>query len=201
MRRSGFVVRLFCGALIFGSFLISTVWSQQAASTKLSDKDAAIDYRTQLEKETFSLINDYRKAHDLPVLKWNGDIADVARGHSKDMATGEVGFGHEGFGKRVAVLQKKMVGVNGAGENVFETDSPDQVAQMAVKVWLNSPHHLANIRGDFNYSGIGVWKNEEGGVYFTQVFVKIQPRALPAAVAPEPQVVSPYTYLAPPSTR
>jgi len=193
--------RLLLVALVFEAFYFSIADAQPSVPSKVSDKDAAIAYRTQLEKETFSLINDYRKANDLPGLKWSGDIAEVARAHSQDMATGEVDFGHEGFGKRVEILKTKMIGVNGAGENVFKTDDPNQVAQSAVTIWLHSPHHLANIRGDFNYTGVGVWKDDQGTVYFTQFFVKIQPRALPAAAAPEPQVTSPYMYLAPPSTR
>ena len=36
------------------------------------------------------------------------------------MATGDVDFGHDGFGKRVKQLKTVMVGVNGAGENVLK---------------------------------------------------------------------------------
>ena len=77
--------------------------------------NAATDARSKLENETFSLINQYRKDNKLPPFKWSDDITKVARAHSKDMATGEVDFGHEGFGKRVALLKTKMAGLNGAG--------------------------------------------------------------------------------------
>ena len=93
------------------------------------------------------------------------------------MATGEVDFGHEGFGERVSRLKTVMAGVRGAAENVFMTDNLDQVARSAVALWLLSPHHLKNIRGDYNYTGLGVWQDPGGAIYFTQIFVKIEPPA------------------------
>jgi uncharacterized protein YkwD len=157
----------------------------------------------KLEQEAFALINQYRKDNKLPVLTWSDEITKVARGHSKDMATGEVGFGHEGFGQRVKELRGEMPGVNGAGENVFKTDNPNDLAKNAVETWLHSPHHLANIRGDFNYSGMGIWVDAQGVFYFTQIFVKIVPVATPveAQQAPPPKVMTPFNYLADPKTR
>jgi uncharacterized protein YkwD len=201
MFRPGYLGRLLVIALCLSGFLFSAVKAQNSASLTITTEISAKD-RSALEQQTFYLVNEYRKANQLPVLKWSGDIADVARGHSKDMADSKVGFGHEGFSKRVSLLGTKMVGLMGAGENVLKTDDPNDVAQQAVKIWLNSPHHLANIRGDFNYSGLGIWKDGTGMIYFTQIFVKLQPKALPVTdAAAAPQVVSPYTYLAPPSTR
>jgi uncharacterized protein YkwD len=196
-----FFARLFWVALALGVFSLSGLQAQENAPTK-ADVAPGADYRKSVEQETFSLINQYREAHQLPLLKWSDAIAVVARGHSKDMATGGVDFGHDGFGKRVKTLQGEMVGLKGAGENVLKTDNPDRVAESAVNIWLHSPHHLENIRGDFNYSGMGVWKDDSGVIYFTQFFVKIVPSVAQAAQAtPPPKVVSPYVYLANPSTR
>jgi uncharacterized protein YkwD len=201
MFRPGYLGRLLLTALFLGGFIFPAVKAQDSASLTITTELSAKD-RSALEQQTFYLVNEYRKANQLPALKWSSDIADVARGHSKDMADVTVGFGHEGFSKRVAQLSAKMVGLMGAGENVLKTDDPDDVAQQAVKLWLKSPHHLANIRGDFNYSGMGIWKDGKGMIYFTQVFVKLQPKALPVTdAATTPQVVSPYTYLATPNTR
>jgi len=176
--------------------------AQEATMAKVSGS-AGTDFHTRLELETFRLINQYRTANKLPPFKWNEEIAKVARGHSQDMATGESDFGHEGFGDRVKVLKTKLIGLNGAGENVLKTDDPDQVAQTAVRVWLHSPHHLANIRGDFNCSGMGVWRDDKGMIYFTQFFVKIVPPVPVAATAasPQPATVSPLLFLAQPKTR
>jgi len=159
------------------------------------------DYRSGVEQEAFSLVNQYRKASDLPPLTWDGAIAQEARAHSKDMATGEVDFGHDGFGDRVSRLKTVMIGLRNAGENVFMTDNLDQVARSAVAQWLHSPRHLENIRGDYNYSGLGVWQDKEGVIYFTQIFVKIEPPAQKAQAASPPSVITSFGMLATPETR
>ena len=159
------------------------------------------DFRGAVEKETFILVNQYRKASELPPLTWDDAIAKAARAHSKDMATGEVDFGHEGFGDRISRLKTVMIGLRGAGENVFMTDNLDQVARNAVTQWLHSPHHLQNIRGDYNYSGLGVWQDKDGVIYFTQIFVKIEPPREETEAAPTPLVVTPFGILATPETR
>jgi len=175
----------------------SGVEAQQTHGSALAASGA--DYRSGVELETFSLVNQYRKASNLPPLAWDGAIAKVARAHSQDMATGEVDFGHDGFGDRVCRLRTVMIGLWGAGENVAMTDNLDQVGRSAVALWLHSPHHLKNIRGDYNYSGLGVWQNKNGAIYFTQIFVKIEPSAHEAQAAPPP--VMPFGMLATPRTR
>jgi uncharacterized protein YkwD len=125
-----------------------------------------------LERQTFALINAYRHDHDLRELTWNPAIAETARVHSRDMAEGRCDFGHDGFGDRVVHLRTVLGRVHGAGENVLYTDDPREVARQAVEIWLHSPPHLHNIRGDFDCSGIGVWETTDGVIYFTQIFVK-----------------------------
>jgi len=77
------------------------------------------DFRAEVEKQTFLLVNQYRKKSDLSPLAWDDAITKTARAHSKDMATGEVDFGHEGFSDRVKHLKTVMTGLQGAGENVL----------------------------------------------------------------------------------
>jgi uncharacterized protein YkwD len=158
--------------------------------------------RAGIEQETFYLINACRKADKLPPLQWDSTIANIARDHSHDMATGEVGFGHAGFRNRVTKLGAVLAGLQGAGENVFESDDPVEIAQSAVAVWLKSPPHLKNIRGDYNYSGLGVWQDKNGIVYFTQIFVKLQHTAETAqAASPAPGILSPFGLFTTPNTR
>lgn len=158
------------------------------------------DFRMEVEKRTFELINDYRKDHGMAQLAWADTIAGLARDHSKAMASGDVEFGHGGFMDRVHSLKAHMTGFRGAGENVLMTDNPNDVARSAVALWLHSPHHLANIRGDFNYSGLGVWQDKAGMIYFTQIFVKIEaPKT--EAQASAPAVDSPFGFLSSPLTR
>ena len=132
----------------------------------------ASDFQGDVEKQTFKLINAYRDRNGFPPLRWNDDIAAIARAHSRDMATGDIDFGHGGFDDRVDKLKSLIAGFQGAGENVLYTTELDDVAERAVEMWLHSPHHLKNIRGDYSFSGIGVWRGKDGALYFTQVFLK-----------------------------
>jgi uncharacterized protein YkwD len=132
---------------------------------------------------------------------WDDAIAKVARAHSKDMASGAADFGHDGFRERVNHLRSVMGGFQGAGENVLMTTDLTEVPRNAVALWLRSPHHLANIRGDYNYSGLGVWQDKNGVIYFTQIFMKFTPPTEEAKTAPPPELVTPFGMLAPGNTR
>jgi len=157
--------------------------------------------RAELERETFALINEYRNEHHLPDLIWNAEIAQVARVHSRDMAAGDVDFGHDGFSGRIHRLRGSFPGLHGAGENVLMTDDPGEVARKAVALWLDSPPHLHNIRGDFNASGIGVSINKEGVIYFTQIFVKLQVSTDEVEAEPAPRVTTPFGFISTSSPR
>jgi uncharacterized protein YkwD len=151
-----------------------------------------------IENQAFALVNDYRKANDLPPLVWNPAVAELAREHSKDMATGAVDFGHEGFSDRISRLKKSLGGLAAGGENVFMTDMGGDVAQTAVAVWLKSAPHLHNIRGDFNNSGIGIWEGSDGAIYFTQIFVKLRPPPEETDAVPDSPAGAPGIFFAAP---
>ena len=127
-----------------------------------------------IETQTFALVNHERASHDLPVLAWSDAVVREARGHSHEMASGDVDFGHDGFSERVDHLKLSLAGFRGAGENVLMTSDLHDVAQEAVTIWLHSPHHLRNILGDYNYSAVGVWQAKDGSLYFTQIFIKAE---------------------------
>jgi len=189
--------------LVLTAFWLVVACSGAEAQQKhvATSQTSGPDFRSEVEKETFLLVNQYRKASDLPALAWDIEIAKVARAHSKDMATGETDFGHDGFSDRISLLKSELRGLWGAGENVLYTSNLDGVARNAVQLWLHSPHHLKNIRGDYNYSGLGVWQDKNGVIYFTQIFVKINPPAQEAQAEPPPAVATPLGMMAPPETR
>ena len=143
LRAEGATVRPSIMNRYFAQLLLLTLGLAFSALAKAQDQDApspapaaagGADYRNSLEQETFYLINQYRKSQDLPALHWDGSITKVARGHSREMADGEVDFGHDGFQQRVKLLRGEITGLRGAGENIFKTDDPEQVAQKAVDV-------------------------------------------------------------------
>jgi uncharacterized protein YkwD len=144
------------------------------AAPVLAGAPEAQELSRSLEHQTFDLINQYRMDENLPPLVWNSAIADLARRHSRDMATGDIAFGHGGFRERMEALHGMFAGMTGGGENVFFTDDRPGVARLAVQSWLHSPPHLHNIRGDFRYSGLGLWRRADGAYFFTQIFVRAE---------------------------
>lgn len=123
-----------------------------------------------LENSVFQKINQYRQQKGLSVLKKTSVITQQARQHSLNMANSRT-LSHDGFDKRVQTIGK-TIRYRAAAENVaYNAGFSDPVAQ-AVNGWLKSPGHLQNIMGNYNLTGVGVAKNSQGQVYFTQIFIK-----------------------------
>ena len=70
-----------------------------------------------LEQHVHRLINEHRVSQGLKPLAFNPEISAVARGHSRDMATGRVGYGHEGFETRRQAVAT-IIPLHSFGENV-----------------------------------------------------------------------------------
>ncbi|OSZ78774.1 hypothetical protein CAP35_11150 [Chitinophagaceae bacterium IBVUCB1] len=125
----------------------------------------------QIEKDIFRLVNEYREEQGLPALAYNDVLATVAQGHSSDMASGKVAFGHGGFKGRFDAIKQQVSGIRSGAENVaYGAEDAEQV----VALWLRSAGHKKNIVGDFTHTGISVVSNDDGTLYFTQLFAKIE---------------------------
>ncbi|MEC5143757.1 CAP domain-containing protein [Chitinophaga sp. 212800010-3] len=121
-----------------------------------------------LEEEILYYTNKFRQSKGLKPLQLDPLISQQARNHSRDMASGNTGFGHEGFEERVAYISKKMGRVASAAENVAYGTLD---AEAVVNGWIKSPGHRRNMLGDYNLIGIGT--AEKGRLtFFTQVFIK-----------------------------
>ena len=102
----------------------------------------------------------------------------VARLHSEEMANAEVEFGHDGFEDRVEVLAE-ILEFHSAAENVGYTQSRFNPLETTFEDWLESPSHLQNIEGDFEWTGVGIyaeqWVDAQGNTqnefYVTQIFL------------------------------
>ncbi|NJM72718.1 MAG: CAP domain-containing protein [Scytonema sp. RU_4_4] len=124
---------------------------------------------TDLERSVFDQINRYRASKGLPKLSLSAKISRQARIHSQNMAKGKVPFSHQGFRKRVSTIPIRY---RSAAENVAFNLGYSDPAQEAVSGWLHSPGHLANLKGNYNMTGIGVATNSQGEVYLTQIFLR-----------------------------
>ena len=70
-----------------------------------------------LEHYVHRLVNEHRIAQGLKPLAFNPEISAIARRHSRDMATGRVGYGHEGFETRHQAVAT-TIPLRSFGENV-----------------------------------------------------------------------------------
>ena len=114
-------------------------------------------------------VNQYRQQHGLKKLTLKSAISSQAEKHSLEMAKHQVPFGHTGFMARVKAIYRHTDKPQGAAENVAYNYKDGHIV---VKNWLKSPHHLANIRGHYNYTGIGIARDKNGKLYFTQIFLR-----------------------------
>lgn len=124
---------------------------------------------TDIQNAILVHINQYRQQHGLGKLTMNNDMVKEARQHSQDMATHRMGFGHKYFNQRIDRLHKKVKNSGAGAENVAYNYKD---AQDVVKNWLRSPGHKRNIDGNYNLTGIGVIRDSQGKLYFTQIFLR-----------------------------
>ena len=143
------------------------------AATRVSD----------LELKVNAGINAERARNGGSRLKWEEQLAAVARAHSDDM-TSRGYFGHdtpEGLGPSDRI---DRVGYScwkgshyGVAENIaieITSGDLDEVAAEAVQSWMNSPGHRTNLLGrQYDRTGVGAsfgtWRGYRA-VYLTQVF-------------------------------
>lgn len=145
----------------------------------ISADDVTNEAIAWLEKRTFELVNEERMMHGLDELKWNEEVAQVCRAHSKDMA--EAGFfshtGSDGSNVSVRLKGAEIYYWNLIAENILmesgidyyamnllgmikkvEYKTFEELAQEAVDGWMNSTGHMKNIlEGGFDESAIGVY--------------------------------------------
>jgi uncharacterized protein YkwD len=120
-----------------------------------------------LADEVLAATNQFRKANQLPALEMNEDLNALAQKHSEDMAKGRVAFGHAGFQKRNEAASKSISSARFFAENVAYGAS---TATEVLTLWKNSPGHRRNMLGKYIYIGIGIAKDKNGQLYYTQVF-------------------------------
>lgn len=134
------------------------------------ETSAEASTNSTMENAILVNVNAYRRTKGLGALQMANAATQQAYNHSKNMATGRTAFGHDGFNARIDAIKATMGSLSGWAENVAFGNLS---AKGVVDVWLNSPGHRKNIEGNYNLTGIGVYKDRQGTFYFTQIFLKI----------------------------
>jgi uncharacterized protein YkwD len=122
-----------------------------------------------MEKNILYYINQHRRSIGLSDLVMLEQASQKATEHSIDMAKRITGFGHDGFETRVKYISQKTGAVSAAAENVAYGQMS---AREVVDGWLHSPGHRKNIEGNYTYTGIGLARDRDGVIYFTEIFIK-----------------------------
>jgi len=155
--------------------------------------------KAELERKVHQLTNQYRIQNGLGSLLWDDELSNVARSHSKDMASRDYFSHHSPEGidptdraKSQGYKCEKIIGnliYSGVAENIlqnnlydtvwytagiptsYEWNSQDEIAQSTVDGWISSTGHRENLLTDtFDREGIGVEISADDKVYITQNF-------------------------------
>ena len=139
-------------------------YKNPSRSNELENKD-------EIGKACLKLTNDFRAKYKLPPLEWDNSIWSIAYTHSKNMGEGIVPFGHKGFNERV---NKFNFSCSKACENVYMCQGYSQydIAENAVKGWINSPGHRKNLLSNTTHCAIATYKTSSGAFYLTQMFAR-----------------------------
>ncbi|MEK6743880.1 MAG: CAP domain-containing protein [Nitrospirota bacterium] len=144
-----------------------------------------------------TLINRERGKRGLSQLAADNDLARIARGHSKDMASRRY-FSHdspeghdfsfryrqEGYTCSLRIGNTVHMGAENIFLNVrynsvttvnrdayYDWNSEEQIAETTVRGWMDSPGHRKNIlTPHWRNEGIGVFLSPDDKIYITQNF-------------------------------
>lgn len=127
-----------------------------------------------LEKQAFDLLNSQRAVKGLSPLKWDDDVARIARMHSENMAKYKF-FSHTGLDGSLVDDRADRCGVSrwtAIGENIAYNRGYEKPVEFAVERWMQSTAHRENLLSDrWKESAVGVAVSNDGAYYFTQVFL------------------------------
>jgi uncharacterized protein YkwD len=121
----------------------------------------------EVEQELMDTVNEYRVSSGLKSLQFNSVAYKHANAHTDYMiAKGTIN--HDNFTARASEISAEV-----DAEFVAENVAKDYAtAPEAFEGWLNSTNHKRTMEGEFTHTAISVKQNEDGDLYFTQIFYR-----------------------------
>lgn len=156
-------------------------WVVLAAVLLEEERPRPAPVPADLEARTVEAINAVRREHGLVALEVNPVLTEVARAHSQDMIRRRY-FDHVAPDGITAEDRIRRRGLEFAqvGENLHKNGGFDDAVSTAVRAWSRSEGHSELLLGAaFRETGVGVAVDDEGTVFFTQLF--LAPPVRPAA--------------------
>lgn len=140
------------------------------ATSAPSSPSVPSDIRS-LETEVIRLVNGERARLGIPALTENSELSRIARIKSEDFVKNNY-FSHTSptYGTPFDMLRSFGITFTAAAENIA---SGQRTAAEVMNTWMNSSGHRANILSStYNQIGVGVAKDNNGKLYWTQMFIK-----------------------------
>jgi uncharacterized YkwD family protein len=122
------------------------------------------------QQEVLNIVNKERTSRGLSALKLNMEVSKVATVKSQDMIDKNY-FDHNSptYGSPFDMMKKFGITYRSAGENIAMGQKTPQEVMTA---WMNSEGHRKNIlNSSFTEIGIGIAKDKNGRLYWTQMFI------------------------------
>lgn len=151
-----------------------------AAETGCYKQDPDEDESCKIALRMFELTNVKRKGEGKSQLKHHAGWHLAARGWSEGQAKVDK-ISHDGFpDSRIEQYEKEFgndgepeIGAENVGVARLPGATAEDIAVGIVDGWYKSPGHYKNMMGDYEYIGVGVFKDEGTGKYFvTQIFAR-----------------------------
>ncbi len=170
-----FTLIIACFCLFFPSGCFPDSQGNEPQSPRSAVKPA-ISVRARVDEReaarAFDAVNAQRLAADLTPLVRRRELDDAAYQHALDLVRmGQLSH----VSSNGALLEQRLGHLRWiwAGENLARNAGFDDPVAEAVRGWLNSPLHRANmLRPDFSLSGMAAVREPVYGfIYFVQVFI------------------------------
>lgn len=159
------------GAKVVANFPVACgVAAPTAVRSVSAEEEEGFEPPAAAEQTIFRLLNADRARAGLPPLGWSDRLAEVARGHSADMA-GHGFFGHRSPTTGTAADRARRAHLDAMLilENVARAPTPRE----AERGLMNSPGHRANILSpEATEVGVGVVLSPERALLVTQLFAR-----------------------------
>jgi uncharacterized YkwD family protein len=122
------------------------------------------------QQEVLNIVNKERTSRGLSALKFNTEVSKVATLKSQDMIDkGYFDHNSPTYGSPFDMMKKFGITYRSAGENIAMGQKTPQEVMTA---WMNSEGHRKNIlNSSFTEIGIGIAKDSNGRLYWTQMFI------------------------------
>lgn len=141
----------------------------QGGTPTIPDENTNAPGLTADEQQMIELVNQARAQNNLPALKVDMKLTNVARVKAQDMIDNNY-FSHNSptYGSPFDMMKDFGISYVKAGENI----AGNQSVQNAHDSLMNSPGHRANILGaDYTHVGIGIKNGGRYGKMFCQMFI------------------------------